>query len=53
LFDYRHKFFPQEKVDLAILLPAEPSPDIRALLESLDIEIMWFKGKKLKGSIEL
>lgn len=53
LFDYRHKFFPNEKVDLAILLPAEPSPDIKALLKSLDIEIMWFKGKKLKGSIEL
>ena len=53
LFDYRHKFFPNEKMDLAILLPAEPSPDIKALLKSLDIEIMWFKGKKLKGSIEL
>jgi hypothetical protein len=55
LFDYRHKFFNNEKeqVDLAVFLPKEPSPDIRALLRSLGIEVIWFKGKKLNGSIEL
>jgi hypothetical protein len=55
LFDYRHKFFPLEKelVDLALLLPAEPSSDICALMKSLDIEVIWFKGKKLQGTIKL
>lgn len=55
LFDYRHKFFGTEKakVDLAILLPMEPSADILTLLGSLGIEVMWFKGEKLKGTIAL
>ena len=55
LFDYRHKFFDTEKakVDLAILLPKEPSADIQALLGSLGIEVIWFKGEKLKGTIAL
>jgi hypothetical protein len=54
LFDYRHKFFGNEKdsVDLAILLPSEPSLDIRTLLGTLKIHVIWFKGRKLKGSIE-
>jgi hypothetical protein len=55
LFDYRYKFFESEKeqVDLAVLLPSEPSLDIRALLQSLDIEVIWFSGNKIEGSIEL
>lgn len=43
----------KEQVDLAVLLPNEPSSDIRALLEPIGIEVIWFKGKKLCGSIEL
>jgi hypothetical protein len=55
LFDYRHKFFRKEKgkVDLAVLLASEPSADIRALLDSLGIYVLWFRGKDLKGSIKL
>lgn len=55
LFDYRHKFFSieKERVDLALLLPTEPSSDIRALMKSLGIEVIWFRGKKLEGTIEL
>ena len=55
LFDYRHKFFYMEKkpVDLALLLSVEPSSDIRALMKSLHIEVIWFKGKKLEGTIAL
>jgi hypothetical protein len=55
LFDYRHKFFRNEKakVDLAVLLASEPSADIRALLDSLGIYVLWFSGKDLKGSVKL
>jgi len=55
LFDYRHRFFAKEKrqVDLAVLLPVEPSSDVQSLLASLDIGIMWFKGGKLEGTIKL
>jgi hypothetical protein len=55
LFDYRHRSFGTEtaNVDLAILLPTEPSADIQTLLASLGIEILWFKGDKLKGTIAL
>ncbi len=55
LFDYRYKFFNsgKEQVDLAVLLPNEPSPDILALLGSIGIEVVWFNGNKLCGSIEL
>jgi hypothetical protein len=55
LFDYRHRFFGQEKrqVDLAVLLPVEPSSKIQSLLASLDIGVIWFKGGKLEGTIKL
>ena len=55
LFDYRHKFFNsgQAQVDLAVLLPSEPSADVRALLAAISIEVIWFNGNKLCGSIEL
>jgi hypothetical protein len=55
LFDYRYKFFDSEKeqVDLVVLLPSEPSLDIRALLQSLGIEVIWFNGNKIEGTIEL
>jgi hypothetical protein len=55
LFDYRHKFFNggQAQVDLAVLLPNEPSADVRALLAAIGIEVIWFNGNKLCGSIEL
>jgi len=55
LFDYRMTHFPdvQDQVDLAILLPTEPSEDIKELLGSLDIEVLWFKGRKLQGTVSL
>lgn len=55
LFDYRHKFFRNEtgKVDLAVLVASEPSADVQALLDSLGIYVLWFRGKDLKGSIKL
>ena len=55
LFDYRYKSFDSEKeqVDLVVLLPSEPSLDIRALLQSLGIEVIWFNGNKIEGTIEL
>ncbi len=53
LYDYRFTFMPTNKVDLAILLPKEPSSHIKQLLDSLDIELLWFKGKKLAGTIHL
>lgn len=56
LFDYRHTYashFPPGKVDLAVLLPSEPSEDVQRLLKSLTIEILWFERTKLKGTITL
>ncbi len=53
LFDYRFSHFPAKKVDLAVLLPKEPASDIKILLQSLNIECIWFKSKKLEGSIRL
>jgi hypothetical protein len=56
LFDYRYTYasqFPPGKVDLAVLLPSQPTDDVQRLLKSLDIEILWFDRTKLKGTIEL
>ncbi len=53
LFDYRFTYLPKGSVDLAILLPREPSLDIKKLLKSLSIEVLWFKGKQLAGTIQL
>ena len=53
LHDYRFTYFPNGAVDLAILVPKEPSANIKALLASLGIELLWFKGKTLGGTIQL
>lgn len=53
LYDYRFTHMPTDNVDLAVLLPKEPSPHVRSLLESLGIEVLWFKGKGLMGTIQL
>jgi hypothetical protein len=53
LFDYRHSHFQNEKVDLAVLLPSEPPPDVASLLTSLKIGVIWFRKDKLGGTIKL
>jgi hypothetical protein len=55
LFDYRWRAFQEEvdSVDLALLTPTKPEQDILDLLSSLSIEALWFKGKKLCGTISL
>lgn len=56
LFDYRHTHasqFPPGAVDLAVLLPSKPGSDVRDLLRSLKIELLWFDRKALKGTVEL
>jgi hypothetical protein len=53
LYDYRFTHMPKSKVDLAILLPKQPSPSVQKLLASLGIEVLWFKGKLLTGTIQL
>ena len=53
LYDYRFTYMPKNNVDLAVLLPKEPSLNVRQLLSSLGIEVLWFKGKGLKGTIQL
>ncbi len=55
LFDYRRQHFAKElmSVDLAILVPTEPSGDIKKLLDSLEIAVLWFNGRQLCGTIEL
>jgi hypothetical protein len=53
LYDYRFTFMPTNNVDLAVLLLKEPSVHVKTLLDSLGIELLWFKGKALKGTIVL
>ncbi len=53
LYDYRFTYMPRNDVDLAILLQKEPSAHVQKLLASLGIELLWFKGKALKGTIQL
>jgi hypothetical protein len=53
LYDYRFTHMPKNKVDLAVLLRKEPSAHVKRLLSSLDIELLWFKGKVLNGTIQL
>jgi hypothetical protein len=53
LYDYRFTHMPNNQVDLAVLLRKEPSAHVKRLLSSLDIELLWFKGKVLKGTIQL
>ena len=44
---------PKANVDVAVLLPKEPSMHVQRLLASLRVELLWFKGKALEGSIRL
>jgi hypothetical protein len=53
LYDYRFTHMPKNKVDLAVLVPKQPSPHVHELLASLRIELLWFKGKSLTGTISL
>jgi hypothetical protein len=53
LYDYRFTFMPKNNVDLAVLLRKEPGADVKRLLRSLDIELLWFKGKSLDGTVSL
>ena len=53
LYDYRFRYMPKDNIDVAVLLAKEPSADVRGLLASLGIELVWFKGKALKGTIKL
>jgi hypothetical protein len=53
LYDYRFTHLPREKIDLAVLLPKRPQADVQNLLASLHIEVLWFEGKKLGGTIHL
>jgi hypothetical protein len=43
----------KSNVDLAVLLPKEPKDDVKKLLASLQIEVLWFEGKSLTGTIQL
>jgi hypothetical protein len=51
LFDYRLQYFAEDlaSVDLAVLVPTEPNDEIKNLLDSLRIGVLWFQGRKLCG----
>jgi hypothetical protein len=53
LYDYRFTHMRNGNVDLAVLLPKEPSAHVQRLLASLGIQLLWFKGKALEGSVRL
>lgn len=55
LFDYRLQYFPNNlaSVDLAVLVPTEPSEDIKTLLDSAGIAAIWFSGRKLGATVRL
>lgn len=54
LYDYRFTHFPAaDTVDLAVLLPKKPKKDVQVLLASLRIELLWFEGKNLRGTIKI
>lgn len=55
LFDYRLQYFPTEvaSVDLAVLIPTEPSVEVKQLLGSLRISVLWFHGRRLCGTVRL
>lgn len=54
LFDYRWRTFSdRDCVDLALLTPTKPGTEVIRLLESLDIDALWFEGNVLKGTIQL
>jgi hypothetical protein len=53
LYDYRQLFFAnrQDNIDLALLLPDEPGDDIKHLLRSLNIHVLWPDGFRIGGTI--
>jgi hypothetical protein len=53
LLDYRWREFNniRDKVDLALLTPSKPPPDMLKLLNELGIEALWFTGARLVGTI--
>jgi hypothetical protein len=53
LYDYRYSHLPGKKVDLAVLLLNKPKGNVSSLLKSLNIELLWFEGKKIRGTIRL
>lgn len=53
LYDYRFTFIPGKNIDLAVLLPRKPGDHVQKLLASLGIELLWFNGKALTGTIRL
>ena len=55
LFDYRWRSFKKimKKVDMALLVPKKPDQDILNLLDSLEINVIWFDGSELKGTMNL
>jgi len=53
LYDYRFTLIPNNNVDLAVLLRKEPDVQVKRLLKSLGIELLWFKGKVPVGTIRL
>jgi hypothetical protein len=53
LYDYRFTHMRNSNVDLAVLLPREPSAHVQRLLTSLRIEVLWFKSNALMGTIRL
>jgi len=56
LFDYRHTYaahFPPGEIDLAILLPSQPSSDLLSLLRALKIEVLWFERGNVTGTVTL
>jgi hypothetical protein len=55
LFDYRLQYFPKSlaSVDMAVLVPTEPSQEIKALLDSAGIAVIWFSGRRLGATVTL
>jgi hypothetical protein len=55
LFDYRLQYFPRNSasVDLAVLVPTEPSEEIKTLLGSVGIAAIWFSGRRLAATVRL
>jgi hypothetical protein len=55
LHDYRWRAFPDnpDVVDLALLVPRKPQPEVVRLLKSVGIETLWFEGKAIRGTVHL
>jgi hypothetical protein len=55
LFDYRRELENNgfKNIDIAILLPTKPSEDVKGLLSSLGIEVLWMSKRNIEGSVAL